>query len=329
MTADDPDAGPVYQKDGRWVYRASAIGGCLKALVAARMGYDQMPPPGAFKEKFAQGHYHENAVLAEVQAKADGLCLLGKAQYRVELPVMDGVVIVGHIDELADFETAGKSVVDAKTLARMTSDNWRAQKWNANSMTVKWAWQQSAYAYALAEEFGEPRGRPLPIIIAVGVKDDDDPMHLAYSYMDVFLEPPITRSQIIGRVAKVEAYARRGVLPEKCEPSQYPCPVYYLCDGPKAAEMARDDDGKLAAVAALYRSHADVERAAKKAKDELRPRVLEAMGEREKVAVDGLTVTVSTGTRRGLDRKRLAEEHPEIDLAAYETETEFTKLEVR
>lgn len=321
--ADDPDAANVWQDaDGTWVYRASALGGCLKSLAAIRMGYDTLPPPEKMAVAFAQGHKHENEILARTQQQW-GVRMLGQQQRSVELTVMPGVVIRGHVDEVGKHDSHGVVVVDAKAMR----EGWEWKGWDGDHLAVKWAWQQSVYAYALAGEYGEPRGKPLAIVIAAGIKSPDGETINRVESPRWALEPPKTLSQIKARVALVESWARRNQLPETCEVRQYPCPVHFLCDGPEPAEMVDDTDLEGAAIA--YRRISDSAKEMDAAKSEARDRLVALMGAREKVSVGGLQVSVVTATRRNFDKKKLLAEHPEIDAGEYETTTEYTRLEVR
>src|SRR5687768_1765416 len=46
------------------VYRASSLGhGCIRSLVASRMGVDEEPPPEWLQERFDEGTVSENVIL--------------------------------------------------------------------------------------------------------------------------------------------------------------------------------------------------------------------------------------------------------------------------
>lgn len=60
MSDDRPS---VYLEDETVVYRASALGGCERALLAARRGEPRTPPPPSLQAKYNEGHAAEDAIM--------------------------------------------------------------------------------------------------------------------------------------------------------------------------------------------------------------------------------------------------------------------------
>jgi len=224
----DPDAPSVYYDgtDEVWVYRASAIGGCMKALVYGRMGMEGQPPPEWLQERFDEGHYHEAPILARFEDD-QGYSLFGE-QMVVEIKVKPGVVVRGHIDAYTHLAT-GKCVVDAKAVTENTF------KVLEKGGMAEYDWQQSAYCAALeADQF----------CLACGIKDRDKP--LAEQLVEVrylWDKPRYTISDIRKRILEVERHAKNGTLPDCTD--MYPCPFFHLHDDdeaePESIELAGID----------------------------------------------------------------------------------------
>lgn len=111
-----------------WVYRASAVGGCERALIAARSELDRVPPPASLQVKFDEGHAAEHAIMTRFAKDHPGFAIdipeSDDDQIEVELErtIRWGdhyqetqVIIRGHLDGLAvDPATGFAVVVDAK-----------------------------------------------------------------------------------------------------------------------------------------------------------------------------------------------------------------------
>src|SRR5918992_1081323 len=111
MSDDRPS---VYVEGDRVVYRASAVGGCLRALVACRLGYTPLPFDEGSELRMNEGVLHEPAILAALEK--DGWIVAGQ-QREVELTVGGTIVIRGHIDGAAGKGLDGPArVVEAKAM---------------------------------------------------------------------------------------------------------------------------------------------------------------------------------------------------------------------
>ena len=89
------DEPAVYLEDGRWVYRASAVGGCVRALYLARTGIRAQSPPPFVQRIYDAGNRGEERVLTMLAQQG---WTVGDCQKRVELNVGNAAMIRGHVD---------------------------------------------------------------------------------------------------------------------------------------------------------------------------------------------------------------------------------------
>lgn len=305
------DRGSVYMEGDRAIYRASAIGACLKELWAYRMGsFTPLAVPDAMQARFDDGHLHEGAVL-EVLADRHGWALQDASQDEIEMDVSSQVAIRGHVDGVGVGDC--KRVIEIKALAQSTFDEWRAKRWES-TLGVKYAKQLTVYMAALG----------LPALFVVKNKNSGalDILHVD--------EAPADLVAIQAHVLQVEGYARRGDTPP-CETPSWICPFRYLHEGPRDAdEVGADQAAEIEALATSYdeaRARADE---ADKVKKETRGLLLTAMGEAAKVESGGWRVHNITSRRRVLDKAKVNEVlgAQNLSLADFETETTSTQLRV-
>ena len=94
---------PIVSTDGHEVlYRASALGGCLRRLWAARNEMDARPVPKAMQVKFEEGHMYEQPILDALSAR--GWTIFGQ-QSEIKFEVGKSyngktIYVVGHVDAL-------------------------------------------------------------------------------------------------------------------------------------------------------------------------------------------------------------------------------------
>ena len=275
---DDPDAANVYEREGKVVYRASALGGCLRSLALARQGYDAIPPPPSFLELFKGGHDAEDATL-------NPRTFITRRQERVELPISATISVVGHIDGMDDM-----GLVEVKSQSR---DEWEKGSITDSFLWDKYAYQLSVYIHALEV----PRARVYRVL-----RSDDNDNHSLK--IETFDEAPHTLGAIRQRVFEVEVMARRELSDVQCSAVMFPCPYFYTHKSDEVREFVDDHSALLlaqqATEASLARQVAEEKyRVSKEA-------LLTWLGERDKVELpDGwkLTKFKTKGGRREFDVK--------------------------
>ena len=89
-----------------YTYRASELGGCVKMLVAKRLGMKpNEKPPAAMQKIFDRGHRHETSCIATM---VEGQWVVTEQQQEVLLPISGEVRVVGHLERLWFPETLEK-----------------------------------------------------------------------------------------------------------------------------------------------------------------------------------------------------------------------------
>jgi hypothetical protein len=216
------------------------------ALLAARLGFDAVPPKPDAKimQVFANGHRIEAEVLEKYPAV--------DRQWEVRLPVTGRIHVVGHIDGVISWphdsadvvpniDVSKDRLVEVKSQSREEWDRFAADGWETGFFP-KYKWQVSCYMHA--------SGLPLTLIRALRDEDGNWTGETNISYVDA---PFYSIAEIRARVLRVEAAAATGVLNATCTPS-FPCPYFYLHD-----EIDRElitDDG----VDILAREYAEASR---------------------------------------------------------------------
>ena len=211
------DAAPVsVGPDGKILYRASALGGCDKALLAARLGYDPIPLPKDAKinKVFEAGHRIEEQVIATHYPD------LRDQQSEIRLIVNNHVDIIGHID---GYDWMRPSVVEIKSQGEEEWDRFEREGWEAGFFP-KYKWQASAYMYGFTTAFGSPS--PLQLVRALRDENYEWTGDVAISHVT---QPFYTMAELRNRVLRIEIAATTGVLQAECINS-YPCPFFYLHD---------------------------------------------------------------------------------------------------
>lgn len=257
--------------DGRVIYRASAIGGCVKALAAVRMGYDTKPPPQQMLEVFARGHESEDRAINLLMLR--GYEITSK-QREVELPITDMISVVGHIDGLIDYES---SVVEIKSQSQDEWDSFNQRGFEAR-LFPKYRWQFSVYRHALQMPLILVRYNRATAELDIQTVDDS----LLYSV-----------DEIGQRVTQIESIAATMVLPDEC-PMDYPCPVYYLHPEDEREQLGEEVD----ALIRQYRAGQKMERLGKQKREDAKMLLREAVEGLKGQTPNGAKVTFFKKTRK-------------------------------
>ena len=209
---------PTHDEDGRFIYYASELGGCLKALVAKRMGYqgkdiDGAGSPGGdrLRRIFAEGNLHEQAVIDVLRDQYRWMIKDQQRLVTMEVGV-PGAVVMGHIDGIGAPEFLNWCLVEIKTMGADGFKEFSKHRWNTPGLVQKYKWQISVYAMALKmQHMLVVKNRNDGAIIIEG------PHNSFYTYDDIQT-----------RVLTIETLAESGILPDECDFNNYPCPFEYL-----------------------------------------------------------------------------------------------------
>lgn len=233
-----------YEEDGRIIYRASALGSCMKSLVALGLGMTPVDWPDWLYRKFQEGIDGEPVVvdmLREnwriVDEEEGHYYQWHDGQLFVEVPVGTRVVIRGHGDAIgtcyktpvyeygeSEWETGDKRLIEVKCCSAEYA------RVVLRTLPLMYKVQVSVYGGFYG----------LPIMLVIGVKDKDGKVVNILSQM--IDEPPMTMAQVKQRVMQIESWIGDGELPD-CDYRQWPCAFPYLCDEPMYGnEATRDED---------------------------------------------------------------------------------------
>lgn len=322
------DSGNVWfdERAGVWVYRASGLGNCIRALVGARRGMTALPWPEDFKARFADGNLHEGAVK---QALRDAGLRVDHEQDTCVLPVMSGAEIRGHTDgvvmgSLGAFNFAGvtlppeaegcvgadgflRVVLEVKAFA---DSGWKKFDRNGLDDYPYYAIQLSVYMAAYG----------LPGLMAVKNKNNGK---MAWRF---YAEPPVPIAELRKRVAQVEAAVLTSDLPA-CDKPNWPCLYAYLHEDVAEKghedvaeeEVAMDAPSELAMSVAVWAAEYDdartAESNAKRLKDQARVKLLELIG-KGKVDTEDWAVSVTDNAAR-FNKARMMEDFPDLPWDSY------------
>lgn len=350
--------------DGKPQYRASGLYACTSALVAARLGFDGQGAPEWLEERFEQGHTFEPIIME--RARLRGFKRVDSQQMETRQNV-GPAVIVGHIDGLGWGAPVVDSIdgvsllpehdgtklfvlfgaddsvclIDAKAFAPSTYTTWVRDRFKAFPY---YAWQQSIYQKFLEMAMG----RPVPIVMAVGLKDMEAAKNGEYKLldfrMDVFTEPLVPFGQIMARVLEIERIAAGGIdaMPGKCDRPMFPCPFWSF-----PFHTAQENDvmidersieggiGELAKVADLRQAAYKRMKVAEAEVDEYDQVMKAAVGENVgsvkvgKVAELASSVTFYHAAYTTTNWDRVQKDYAGFDREKYQEKRPSTKLSVR
>lgn len=316
VTTGDNRASVYVEADGTVVYRASALGSCVRSLAAHRTkAAEPRPHSPEMLERFAQGNDAEPRIIEYLGTQGWLLSDHGSQQREYDLTVFPGVVVRCHPDGIAHRmgEPAWTSsrVVEVKALGASLAD--------------KGLYALTHYPWQLTVEMLVTERKALYVVYNKSF-DEIDERSVVVKEID---DPPYTLGQIKARIAKVEAAAARDQLPD-CSQRDFPCQWYgILCQADTAAdrpEAVRDD--AIAELCARVVAARDASKAAKAHEDEARELLLTALGDRERVAAGPYVASKVSVTTRRFDSKAFEGHHPDL-YQQFLNQSESTRLEVK
>lgn len=203
------------------VYRASAVGHCLRMLWAARNGMEATAIPAPIQKAMDEGTDLEQRILTELYEKHDFTYGYQGQQFQVELDcgTWNGIrcIVRGAVDEIGHVSThdMGDLTVDVKAFGQKLVDEYRTK---GIMGLPRYAWQQSAYAQAFGKShFYMP--------IWNKAKEEVE----SWSLLPILI--PYSAGQIRDRIMTVEEAVANNKMPEEC-PAEYGCQYFYLHDKP-------------------------------------------------------------------------------------------------
>jgi len=215
------------------IYRASSIGSCLTALVAAKQGHK--PARAEFQETVLmnaanEGNLHEPAIVERL--KADLGWRVWGGQDVMEKRVIPNVFIRGHIDGFCIPKGARNDrLLEIKTMSKDRFKKWKASGTTVRSrlMTddfIKYGWQISTYMHHYN----------IPAMYVVKNRDSGE--------LDIgeLKLPTVDWKTIKKKIIEAEMWAKRDELPPCVATSseQFFCQYPYLHGGSPFGD--EDDD---------------------------------------------------------------------------------------
>jgi len=253
------------EDDGTIVYRASGLGLCDRIYVALDEGMTPMAFPEWFQAVLNEGTAMEDNI-RQAFVEEHGEDVVGD-QELVELEVMDGVVIRGHIDG----RLAGGELWEGK---KVRPSGWEAFKRKGVEWHKNYPMQVSVYMHAIGAT---------GLFFTGGLYDPENE-EIIETYTHAYPDPPINLLGIRKRIAKLEGLINgdKAAMDVACPSTpDFPCPFYYLHDddAPEPKERVADEE-----IAPVLQTLADWEAEKKPLASEVR-----ALDKKIKEAKLGLT----------------------------------------
>lgn len=281
MTQDNRPA--VYTEGSTVIYRASALGGCLKSLWAARSNLDRRPIPKVIQDAMDEGTEMESMIL-DLLHERHGFDFADSRQEQVELIVgaYNGMTMIvrGKVDELGCMfnPTLPRGAqtylpIDVKKWGQSLVDSFLSHGWAG---VPKYAWQQSVYAEGFnTHVFIMP--------VYNKHKKEIEPWSL------VPVPQQFTRDDIAARVIEVEIAYADGKIPDSWEcPGDYACQYPYLHEGKSTDSLPGNAVPLLKARIAVSEKIGMLENAKKELDKKIRP----LLAPDTQYHLDGNTITV-------------------------------------
>lgn len=226
-------------EDIRPVYHMSSVGGCPRAVVAQRLGYDVVEPPEFMQTAAKEGIRHEAFVAEDLEqlgwrvSKAVFCAECQRSGIHIEIN-FPPFKLVGHMDRTAsstflshDEHDEREHLVEIKSLGRFRAEKLLKALSSSRFREEfpEYAMQVSCYHYA----------SNLPILYAVKNRDT--------GRLETLQIPALFNlEEIADHVLELEILARKEILPA-CKYTQGDfertfCPVRYLCAG---ADVEREE----------------------------------------------------------------------------------------
>lgn len=304
----------VYYEGDNVIYRASSVGSCVRALVAAGLEYEPVETPDYLSRAAAEGNLHE----ADIQNKVRAMGFqVDDSQPEIQIEITDGVFLRGHMDGIVTGPAAenlvgklrngspqpdpnvNQMVLEAKTMSRSVFDSWKKRRFDSKPA---YAYQVTAYMKATG----------LPALYAVKRRDDG---LMEYTFLP---ETPVPWETVEAKILKAEEWRLKGELPPCDIENTWGCAYWYLHEEDDDITNPADDLSEtskrlLAQIAPKYRDLKNIEKEAKSEAAQLKPQIHTLMGGFDTVEVDGWRITWVVQERTGWNMDLLVADVAEGD----------------
>lgn len=241
------------------VYRASALGRCVGALVRSRLGMTGSAPPDAMQERFDEGHdWEERVILAGLGVDWTLLDRRKLGQYGTVVEGEHGEVQVET--EIVWGEDGARKVIRCHPDGIAVSGNRFSDDGagSAERRVVEAKFFGPDLYYQMAKELSYPYAMQLsiemlstglPALYVMGLKGRMPSGELFIDDVTVmeFDTPPLRLAEIKMKVLEVEGYVARGEIPPCPVPFDYPCPYWADHDAPEKVVIEDDEMQRLVA----------------------------------------------------------------------------------
>ena len=304
--AESDNRPSAYDEDGTSIYRASSIGKCTTALVAAKLGFK--PARGEYQQGILDNAAYEGSsqesVIIDTLKEREGWRVWG-GQEVMEHKVIPKVIVRGHIDGFCIPKGARNDrLLEIKTMSESRFKSWKGAGPNVRARLmsegfITYGWQISMYMHAYG----------LPAMYVVKNRNTGELM------IEELKLPTVDMKAIRKKVIEVEMWSKRDELPP-CAASnadRFFCEYPYLHDDGKVfddepeIELPVVGSATAALIAGIAEHYADLAKQVSLLKplDDERKNVgkklIDAMGGSVEVQAEGWLVKKITSNRKSYD----------------------------
>lgn len=205
------------------VYRASGLGSCTRALVAARQGYEAGGVPEKLQKVYDAGNQVEPIALA-------GYTGVVSQQKQVELHISQKIMVVGHLDGMR----VHAEILEVLEVKSQSALEWAKPSIRDSSFWHHYKWQFSVYILASGCRLRCVRWN----------RETNEIKE------EVFNVPPLTMSDVRSRVIQVELAAHVDAKDLTCDRDDFGCPYFaQLHERKEALEEVSVDSKEVAFLA--------------------------------------------------------------------------------
>lgn len=320
------DRPAVYVEGGKRIYRASQLGECARALVAAGLGMEPAEPHEFMQRAAEFGAEHEAGILDYLHREY-GFEILER-QTQVELAVGSRYILRGHVDAIAiNPWTKERQIIEIKTAAESRAADLLAAL-GKNVYPHAFVEKEPRYAFQLAVYMLKLKLTATYVIWPTFKQDGR--LVLAKSPELVQVEqPPLSWSAILRRIEKVERWITKGEFPPCDRSDGFFCSFRYLCERRPAEQVVADRMGEIDAWASAYRAAQQQRDQAEALMRQAREKLLELAGNDSRLETARFRVAVSRFPRTSYDFKAM-EADPQVAaiIAPYRRETTVESVRV-